>query len=182
MKVTIEQVPNILTVARVLLIPVFFFSFYIDNYSNIISALIFLLASLTDFFDGYLARKYNAQSRFGKLFDPIADKMIVATALIMLTATHKISGLALIPATVILCREFFISGVREYFAKSQQPIAVNNYGKAKTATQMIAIIILLLSSADFFILRPLGLLLLWASAILSVISSYQYLKAKKIKL
>ena len=120
-----KKIPNALTISRIALIPVFFVAFYIDlKFSKFVSAVIFLFASLTDFFDGYLARSLSAQSKFGRLFDPIADKMIVTTAIVMLVYSGGICSLSLIPAIIILCREFFISGFREYLADQGKNLKV----------------------------------------------------------
>lgn len=148
------------------------------NFSKSLAAILFLFASLTDFFDGYLARALHAQSKFGKLFDPIADKMIVATAIIMLVHSGRIAGLSLIPVVLILCREIFISGFREYLAKTGKESPVNNFGKLKTISQMIAILLLLLSPNYYVAI--VAKWALWIAAFLSVASGYMYFTKSEI--
>lgn len=149
-----KNLPNKLTVLRILLIPLFIITF-IFSYNNnfeinisyyycdiyrFISAIIFLVASITDYFDGYLARKYNVVSNFGKLMDPLADKMIVITALILLTNTKEIHYLCTL---IIVLREITISSIRLVALEQNVLISASKSGKIKTATQMIALVLIL---------------------------------------
>lgn len=168
-----KDLPNLLTVFRILLIPLFCLSFYIqDKLLWVMTTSIFAIASLTDFFDGYLARTLKAQSRFGILFDPIADKMIISTAILMLVHFQYIKGLQLIPAIVIICREFFISGLREYLARDNKAFPVNKLGKLKTILQIIAILLYLVDKE--WIPNFLPILFIWLAGFTSATSAYFY--------
>lgn len=138
--------PNKLTVIRMGLVPFFIIAFYYEMYLNknslIIATLIFVLASITDFFDGYLARKYNLVTDFGKFMDPLADKILVAAAMICLVESMRMSAWM---AVLIISREYAISILRAIAASSGKVIAASNGGKIKTVTQILAIIMLLLN-------------------------------------
>lgn len=129
------NLPNRLTLFRVFLVP--FFIFFLLQENKILSLLIFVIASLTDFFDGYLARKNNLVTNFGKFMDPLADKLLVCSALICLSYMNKIN---IYVTLIIIAREFIISGIRLVAAEQQNVIAASYWGKFKTATQMIGII------------------------------------------
>ena len=112
-----NQIPNLLTLSRIIVIPALVASFYIDGpVGNWIGFALFAFAGVTDFFDGYLARSMNVVSPFGRFLDPIADKLLVAAALMMMVAFERIAGLAVLPAVVIMCREIMVSGLREVSA------------------------------------------------------------------
>ena len=178
MTIGIKSIPNLLTISRMASIPVFFMLFYSGSlFYKTLAALLFLFASLTDFFDGYLARVLHAQSAFGKLFDPIADKMIVAAASVMLVNSGMLSGVAVVPVIIILCREIFISGFREYLAKSGKQIPVSSIGKIKTASQMSAIFLLLLDINQQ--VNFVAKFILWISSILSLVSCFDYFVKSK---
>ena len=171
-----KNIPNYLTIFRIALIPILVLSFYFDGIiSHWTGAIIFIFASITDYFDGFFARKFNAHSSFGKMFDPIADKLLVAAALVMLVHMDRAP---VIPAILILCREITVSGLREYLAEFKISIPVSNLAKAKTAIQMIAIIILLLGNRvlGFENIELLGVIALWIAALLTLITGYAYLK------
>lgn len=193
-----KELPNILTLFRIILIPIIIISFYIPwKITNLIVASLFLLASITDYFDGYFARLYKVQSNFGKCFDPIADKLLVAVSLLMLVS---FSGnlFILIPSIIIICREILVSGLREFLATLNVGMPVTRLAKWKTAFQMAAITALLLSSKgsnytyetimEFFEVEPIlrvffygwieiiGIILLNISAILTIITGYAYFK------
>ncbi|AHX10990.1 CDP-diacylglycerol--glycerol-3-phosphate 3-phosphatidyltransferase [Neorickettsia helminthoeca str. Oregon] len=173
-----KDLPNLLTILRIILIPLFCLSFYIESkFSWLVTVLIFSSASLTDFFDGYLARTLEAQSKFGKLFDPIADKMIVATAILMLVHLQYITGTTLIPAIIIVCREFFVSGLREYLARDDKTFPVNSLGKLKTISQIVAILLYLLHKdwiPDF-----LPTFFIWVAGLTSLASACLYFYENK---
>ena len=142
------KIPNILTIARIVLIPVLILSFYVPwKITNLIVAFWFMLASITDFFDGYLARLYKVQSKFGQCFDPIADKLIVIVALVMIISCND-NIFILIPSLIIMCREILVSGLREFLGSLNVGMPVTKLAKYKTAFQMFAITGLLLASKD----------------------------------
>lgn len=173
------SIPNILTGLRILLIPVLVVVFYLPvkwNYTG--CAAIFAIAALTDYLDGYLARRWGQITPFGAFLDPVADKLIVAVSLVLLVAVHANATLA-VPALVIVGREIAVSALREWMAKysEQRGVAVSFLGKVKTAFQMISIIVLLANGGDIeSIVAKLGLLLLYAAAVLTLWSMYLYLK------
>ena len=138
--------PNKLTILRMILVPFFLVSFYIEiknsDNSLIISTIIFAVASITDFFDGYLARKYNLVTDFGKFMDPLADKILVAAAMICLVGASRMPAWM---AVLIISREYAISILRAIAAASGKVIAASSGGKIKTVTQIVAIIMLLLN-------------------------------------
>jgi CDP-diacylglycerol--glycerol-3-phosphate 3-phosphatidyltransferase len=164
--------PNILTFMRIVVIPFLVCSFF---FNELITLAIFVLASTTDYVDGYIAKKFKQASKFGAFLDPIADKLLVTTTLFMLAGTKKIEGINLIPSVIILCREFIISGLREFLATSGEELCVLNVAKYKTTIQMISIACLLTNL--FTYVRYIGIFLLWISASLSTISSVLYIKA-----
>lgn len=142
---SIKNLPNILTVFRIIIIPILVASFYIDGFvSNFVAASLFLLASITDFFDGYFARSLKAQSNFGRCLDPIADKLLVIVAITMLIHFGQKNMAITIPGLIIICREVLVSGLREFLAELKVGIPVSKLSKYKTATQMLAITLLLL--------------------------------------
>ncbi len=192
------KIPNILTIARILLIPVLIVSFYVPwKITNLVVAFWFMLASITDFFDGYLARLYKVQSKFGQCFDPIADKLIVIVSLVMIISCND-SIFILIPSLIIMCREILVSGLREFLGSINVEMPVTKLAKYKTAFQMFAITGLLLASKnssytfetimDYFEFEPflriffnglienISIFLLNIAALLSLVTGYQYLK------
>ncbi|AHC39573.1 CDP-diacylglycerol--glycerol-3-phosphate 3-phosphatidyltransferase [Ehrlichia muris] len=168
-----RALPNLLTIVRIFAIPAIVCSFYIgDNNSNYIAFIIFIFACITDFFDGYLARIWQTQSKFGKLFDPIADKLIVAAAVIMLIYIGKITGLTIIPVVVIICREILISGLREFLISINVELPVIKVGKVKTFIQMSAIAMLMLNDS---VILYIGEMILYLAAALTMYSAYLYI-------
>jgi len=138
------KIPNILTIGRIIIVPFFVISFFLPGfYGEIIPFLLFILASFTDFLDGLLARLYKEESKLGELLDPIADKIIVSTALILLVMNETIQNYEVIAAIIILTREILISGLREFLADVQIKIPVSGLAKSKTFIQMFSIAILL---------------------------------------
>ena len=133
--------PNYLTIGRIIIVPVFVFAFYLPGfYGDVIPFALFVIASFTDFLDGLLARMFREESKLGELLDPIADKIIVATALILLVMDNTIKGFEVIAAIIILTREILISGLREFLAKGQIKLPVSNLAKLKTFLQMLSLI------------------------------------------
>ncbi len=169
-----KEIPNILTVFRIILIPILVMSFYIDTKaSRYIYTGIFIFASITDYIDGLLARLWKAETNFGRMLDPIADKMLVVSTLLMLV--YK--GMApVIPIVAILCREIFVSGMREYLGESKIVLPVNILGKIKTAVQMIAIIVIMIGSdlVSWKYIQNIGEISLWVAAILTIVSGFIY--------
>lgn len=180
MRRAVLTVPNILTLMRIALMPILIVSFYIPNYwAQEVTAGIFLIASITDWIDGYLARKLNQTSRFGAFLDPVADKLIVCSALILLVGYHHQVWIT-VPVIVIVAREITVSALREWMAElgKRAQVKVSALGKLKTAAQMAAIFLLLLDPAWkglpwFWI----GVVLLYLSAALTLLSMYHYLRA-----
>ncbi|MSP06903.1 MAG: CDP-diacylglycerol--glycerol-3-phosphate 3-phosphatidyltransferase [Candidatus Fonsibacter sp.] len=175
------KIPNILTIGRILIAPILVIIFYFPGeLSDWLSCAIFAIAAFTDYLDGFFARLYKQQSKFGELLDPIADKVLVATALALLIMSQTVNGIHVVAAIIIITREILISGLREFLAKGQVYIPVTNLSKGKTILQMIAISILLAGdSGDKFLFNygiQLGIYLLWISAILTLWTGYAYLR------
>ena len=173
-------IPNILTVLRIALIPVFVLVYYLPySWSHVATTALFGLAALTDWFDGYLARKLEQTSPFGAFLDPVADKLIVAVALVMLVQTNPTMWFV-VPAAVIVGREIAISALREWMAEigERTQVAVSFIGKIKTTAQMIALLLLLYRQPLWgFPTNEVGVLLLYVAAILTLWSMVMYLKA-----
>ncbi|HES76615.1 MAG TPA: CDP-diacylglycerol--glycerol-3-phosphate 3-phosphatidyltransferase [bacterium] len=174
------NLPNILTWLRIGMIPLFIAVFYLPYpWAFPVSALIFALAGVTDFVDGYLARKLKQESRFGAFLDPVADKLLVAAALVMLVSEHGGFTLAL-PAIIIIGREIAISALREWMAEvgTRSKVAVSSLGKTKTALQLAAIFALLYYQPLFGLPTfEIGLVLLYGAAFLTLLSMVGYLRA-----
>ncbi|MDQ8040071.1 MAG: CDP-diacylglycerol--glycerol-3-phosphate 3-phosphatidyltransferase [Rickettsiella sp.] len=173
-------IPNLLTFLRILLIPVFILLFYLPfRGSHVLAAIIFTFAAMTDWLDGYLARNLDQVSKLGTFLDPVADKLIVVTALVLLVGDHALPYLA-VPAAVIIGREIMVSALREWMAEigKRVSIKVSTVGKIKTAVQMLAIICLLLYKPQGWIpFTWLGYILLYIAALLTLWSMCIYLKA-----
>ena len=173
-------IPNILTFLRIILIPVLVVVFYMPGpWSYQISALIFGLAAITDWLDGYLARRLQQTSLFGAFLDPVADKLMVAVALVLLVQDNP-SELFAVPAAVIIGREIVISALREWMAEigARTRVAVSIVGKVKTTLQMIAILLLLYKiPVGTFPTHMVGVVLLYIAAILTLWSMFVYLRA-----
>lgn len=173
------NLPNLLTVSRILVIPPMVAAFYLDkNWANIIACALFVGASLTDFFDGYLARSWSQQSDIGRFLDPVADKLLVASAILMLVAFNRLDGLQVLAALVILCREILVSGLREFLAELRVGVPVSKLAKWKTGIQMTAIALLLLGETGptWLGAETVGATLLWIAAGLTLITGYDYLR------
>lgn len=170
--------PNLLTISRLILIPVLIIVFYLPwAWSNYIAAAIFLLASLTDWLDGYLARKWQQVTLFGAFLDPVADKVLVATCLLMLVGTKGIYYITL-PAIVIVGREIAISALREWMAEwgKRASVAVGWMGKIKTCLQMIALVLLLAFHAKHTWYSIAGVVMLYLAAIMTIWSMVVYMR------
>ena len=176
------NLPNILTYGRVAAVPVVVaLLFYPQSDWAAWSALaVFVIAAITDFFDGYLARAWSQQSSLGRMLDPIADKLLVAATLLMLSANGTIHGGSLCAAVVILCREILVSGLREYLAELRVPVPVTAVAKWKTAAQLVALGFLIAGAAGERVLpgsHVAGLVLLWVAAVLTLYTGWDYMKA-----
>ena len=176
----IWNIPNILTILRIALVPVFAIFFFIPiEASHWVTASLFFIAALTDWFDGYIARNFNQTSKLGAFLDPVADKLMVAVALVLLLSIFPYWWVAL-PVACIICRELIVSALREWMAEIGERAVVNvsSYGKFKTAAQMAAILLLLVNadnrSSDWVIV---GFILLYIAVILTIYSMWLYLKA-----
>ena len=179
------NIPILLTWLRILMIPVFTALFYLpanwitnNSIINWCAAGIFAAAAITDWFDGYLARRWKQTSDFGAFLDPVADKLMVAVALVLLVQEHGNLWLTL-PAAVIIGREIVVSALREWMAEigARAHVAVSNMGKWKTAAQMLALVILLANPSDFSFWVLTGYALLLVAAGLTLWSMLQYLRA-----
>ena len=180
----LRKIPNILTIGRIIIVPFFVLAFYLPGfYGDLTACVLFVIASFTDFLDGMLARMMGEESKLGELLDPIADKIIVATALILLVMSGTIKHYEVIAAIIILTREILISGLREFLARGQIKLPVTNLAKLKTFLQMVAIALLLTGETGNKILnfqnynaQTIGIILLWLSAFLTLYTGYEYLR------
>ncbi|MBN9287575.1 MAG: CDP-diacylglycerol--glycerol-3-phosphate 3-phosphatidyltransferase [Gammaproteobacteria bacterium 39-13] len=176
----IASIPNAFTAARIILIPCFVVAFYLPTpHAGMITASIFCLAGITDWLDGYLARRLNQTSRFGAFLDPVADKLIVAVALVLLVGRYG-SVWVTIPAAIIVSREIAISALREWMAEigKRTKVSVSYIGKLKTFIQIIAIILLLSQPADWqLIWVKIGIVMMYLAAFLTLWSMVSYLRA-----
>ena len=180
----LKKIPNILTIGRIIIVPFFVIAFYLPGfYGDIIALVLFVIASFTDFLDGMLARMMEQESKLGELLDPIADKIIVAAALILLVMDGTIKNFEVLAAIIILTREILISGLREFLAKGKVNMPVSSLAKLKTFLQMFSISILLLGeTGNKFInfqdynAQTIGIILLWLSAFLTLYTGYDYLR------
>ena len=169
------NLPNILTISRIVVIPAIFLSVYITSTIwAFIAAVLFIIASITDYFDGYLARARGETSAFGRLLDPIADKLLVTSALVVLLAKPDmvVCKLSFIPVIVILCREILVSGLREFLREVNVGMPVTRLAKWKTGFQMTALSMMLLKG--FWYWGEIGEFLLWIAGVLTFITGYQY--------
>lgn len=169
------SLPNLLTISRIVVIPVIFMMVYIQSSVwQLLAAVLFIVASITDYLDGYLARARNETSAFGRLLDPIADKLLVASALVVILAVPGmvVCKLSYIPVIVILCREILVSGLREFLMEVKVGMPVTRLAKWKTGFQMTALSMMLLKG--FWFWGGIGEILLWIAGVLTFITGYQY--------
>ena len=178
------KIPNILTIGRIIIVPIFVLSFFIPGFfGDLIPFFLFVLASFTDFLDGLLARLFKEESKLGELLDPIADKILIAAALILLVMNGTIKNYEVIAAIIILTREILISGLREFLAKGSIKMPVTSLSKLKTFLQMLSIAILLTGESGNKIInfqdynaQTIGIILLWLSSFLTLYTGYEYLR------
>jgi cardiolipin synthase len=178
--------PNILTYSRIAAVPVVVGCLYYQDilegglWLRWVALVVFIGAGVTDVLDGYLARKWSEQSTFGRMLDPIADKLLVSSCLLMLAADGTIRGWSLWAAIVILCREILVSGLREYLAELRVSVPVTQLAKWKTTLQLVAVGFLVAGKAGDAVLpvvTPIGLTLLWLSALLTLYTGWDYFRA-----
>ncbi len=178
--------PNMLTYARIVAVPAVVACMYWQSildgglWLRWVALAIFIIAGVTDILDGYLARMWDQQTSFGRMLDPIADKLLVSSCLLMLAADGTIRGWSLWAAIVILCREILVSGLREYLAELRVSVPVTRLAKWKTTLQLVAIGFLLAGDAGDLIIpiiSNVGLTLLWLSAILTLYTGWDYFHA-----
>lgn len=176
------SVPNLLTYGRVLAIPavVGLLFWPREDWVRWIALAIYIIAAITDFFDGYLARAWHQQSAIGRMLDPIADKLLIASCLLMLAADETISGFSLWAAIIILCREILVSGLREFLAELKVSVPVSKVAKWKTTAQLVAVGFLIAGPAGEAVLPGtimIGLVLLWVAAVLTIYTGWDYLRS-----
>jgi cardiolipin synthase len=182
------NLPNLLTYGRILAIPLVVLCFFLEgrlqssDFARWTALAIFVIASVTDFLDGYLARIWKQTSNIGRMLDPIADKLLVATCLLLLAADtdRTIAGWSLWAAIIILCREILVSGLREYLADLKVSVPVTRLAKWKTTIQLFAIGFLLAGPAGdkvFALTTQTGITLLWISALVTLYTGYDYFRA-----
>ncbi|TYR32942.1 CDP-diacylglycerol--glycerol-3-phosphate 3-phosphatidyltransferase [Mesorhizobium microcysteis] len=180
------NLPNMLTYARILAVPLIVLCFYLEgrirptDWWRWAAFWIFIIASITDYFDGYIARRWKQTSNIGKMLDPIADKLLVSAVLLLLAYDRTIDKWSLWAAIIILCREILVSGLREYLAALKVSVPVTQLAKWKTTLQLISIGFLLAGPAGDAILpytTELGRALLWVSAIVTLYTGYDYFRA-----
>jgi cardiolipin synthase len=176
------QLPNLLTYGRMVAVPVVAACLFApDEFAmRWLALMVFIVAGITDFFDGYLARVLQQQSSLGRMLDPIADKLLVAASLLMLVSDRSITGWSLWAAIVILCREILVSGLREFLAELRVSVPVTKVAKWKTAVQLVAVGFLIAGPAGEVLIPgtvTIGLVLLWVAAVLTLYTGWDYMKA-----
>jgi cardiolipin synthase len=178
--------PNILTYARIVAVPIVAACLYWQAlmggalWLRWVALAIFIAAGITDYLDGYFARAWHQQTALGRMLDPIADKLLVATCLLMMAVDGTIAGWSLWAAIIILCREILVSGLREFLAELRVSVPVTQLAKWKTVGQMVAVGFLLAGRAGdqvVPIVTPVGLTLLWLSAIITLYTGWDYFRA-----
>ena len=177
------KIPNILTIGRIIIVPIFVFTFFLPGlFGDLIPFFLFVLASFTDYLDGVLARLFKEESKLGEMLDPIADKILVAAALILLVMNGTIKNYEVIAAIIILTREILISGLREFLAKVSISMPSSGLSKLKTFIQMTSIAILLTGESgnkifnfEDYNAQTIGIILLWLSSFLTLYTGYDYL-------
>lgn len=173
------SLPNMLTLSRIAVIPVLVALFYVQgDAARWVACGLYTLAGVTDYFDGHFARRRSQISAFGRFLDPIADKLLVSAVILMLVAKDGISGLVVLPALIILCREVLVSGLREFLAGLNVGLPVSRLAKWKTMLQMVSLGFLIVGDAgpDFVPVQFIGEAGLWIAALLTLVTGYDYLR------
>ncbi|MBX9455613.1 MAG: CDP-diacylglycerol--glycerol-3-phosphate 3-phosphatidyltransferase [Rhizobium sp.] len=180
------NIPNMLTYGRILAVPLIVLCFFLEgrmqasDFARWTAFALFAIASITDFLDGYLARIWAQTSNIGKMLDPIADKLLISSILLLVAADGTIAGWPLWAAIIILCREILVSGLREYLADLKVSVPVTQIAKWKTTVQMLALGFLLAGPAGEKVLPytiEIGTVLLWIAAVLTIYTGYDYFRA-----
>lgn len=175
------SLPNLLTYGRVAAVPVVAGLLFwpLEDWARWSALAVFVIAAITDFFDGYLARAWSQQSSLGRMLDPIADKLLVAVSLLMLAADNVVTGISMWAAIIILSREILVSGLREFLAELRVSVPVTRVAKYKTALQLVSLGFLIAPplSVSFLHTEIIGLGLLWAAALLTLYSGWDYMRA-----
>jgi CDP-diacylglycerol--glycerol-3-phosphate 3-phosphatidyltransferase/cardiolipin synthase len=175
------NLPNLLTYGRVAAVPVVAGLLFwpLEDWARWSALAVFVIAAITDFFDGYLARAWSQQSSLGRMLDPIADKLLVAVCLLMLAADEVITGVSIWAAIIILSREILVSGLREFLAELRVSVPVTRVAKYKTALQLVSLGFLIAppKGLSFLDTETIGLGLLWAAALLTLYSGWDYMRA-----
>ena len=173
--------PNLLTMSRIAAIPLIVILLYFDApHWRWLALGLFAAACITDVFDGYLARSRKQVSDLGRFLDPIADKLLVAAVILVLVAERRLTGWAILPALIILCREILVSGLREFLAELKVSVPVSNVAKWKTTLQLVALGFLIAGPSGDDIVAGVtmtGLVLLWVSALLTLYTGWDYFRA-----
>lgn len=173
------NLPNFLTLSRIFVIPVIVGLFYLrGDEVRWLALALFILAGITDYFDGYFARRWAQISPLGRFLDPIADKLLVAAVILILVAKDLITGWVVLPALIILCREVLVSGLREFLAQANVGVPVSRLAKWKTMLQMVALGFLIVGDTgpDAVPVQMIGEVGLWIAALLTLVTGYDYLR------
>ena len=181
----LNKLANQLTLARIVVIPVICLFMAIPaDWAMWTAIVLFVAAAITDYFDGYIARNYDQLSTFGRVLDPIADKLLVAAVLLMIAITDRLNDINFLPAIVIMLREVAVSGLREYLAELRVGLPVSRLAKWKTATQMVALPFLIGNTVwlGFMPAGYIGVALLWVAAVLTIVTGYDYWRASRAHL
>jgi CDP-diacylglycerol---glycerol-3-phosphate 3-phosphatidyltransferase len=176
----LTSLPNLLTLSRILVIPPIVALFFVEgDMARWVTLGLYAAACVTDFFDGYIARSMGQISKLGRFLDPVADKLLVASVILMLVATGRISGLVVLPALIILIREILVSGLREHLASISVGVPVSRLAKWKTMIQMFSLGFLIVYDASpaWIPSIPIGEIGVWIAALLTLITGYDYLRA-----
>ncbi len=174
------NIANLLTIARIVVIPIIVICIYLKSpFYGWIAFILFCLASITDYFDGYIARIRNEITNFGTFLDPIADKLLVSAVILILTSKEVIADWETIPALIILLREIAVSGLREYLAGIKVSVPASKISKLKTSIQLIALALLILSESQisFLPILLIGKFALWIAGILTLYTGFDYLRS-----
>jgi len=175
----ITSLPNLLTLSRILVVPLVVGLLYLPgDFWRWVACALYTLACVTDYFDGQIARSMQQTSALGRFLDPIADKLLVASVIVIMVATEQIAGFTVLAGLVILCREILVSGLREYLAELKVGVPVTTIAKWKTTVQMVALGVLIVGDAgpDWLPVRSIGEGLLWIAAALTLVTGYDYLR------
>jgi len=174
----LANIPNILTLLRILIIPVIIIFLEIGNeFYNWLSLLLYIIACISDFFDGYLARKFELESSFGRFLDPIADKILIVSVIFILVSNSIITGFFVYPALVIVIREILVSGLRDFFAHSTETLLVTNLSKWKTLIQMFSLgFLIVANNFESNLILYIGFIGLTVASIMTIHTGYIYFK------